>query len=63
MYKRGKPRRTEVSLQFVFWVGPPLLLKDVQSFVFLNGTEDLSVTSNFCCGKTEPRKSHAPPRI
>ena len=50
------------SLQ-VFWVGSPSCLKDVFSFtcqIKLSCNTDLSVTSNFCCSKTEPRKLHTP---
>ena len=50
-------------------VGPPSLLEGVLSRVYyplfflikLSYTAAPSITSNFCCGKTEPRKVHALP--
>ena len=42
-----------------FWVGPPSCLKNVFSFacqIKLSCNTGLSITSNFCCGETEPRK-------
>ena len=58
------------SLHF-FWAGLPSCLEDVFSFacqiklscnltVTLSYNTGLSITSNFCCGKTEQRKLHTP---
>ena len=58
------------SLHF-FWAGPPSCLVDLFSFacqiklscnraVTPSCNTGLSITSKFCCGKTEPRKLHIP---
>ena len=53
------------SLHF-FWVGAPSHLEDTYSFtcqIKLSCNTDPSITSNFCCGKTELRKSQTPPTL
>ena len=47
----------------VFWVGLPSRLKDVFTFacqIKLSCNTGQTVTSNFCCGQTEPRKLQIP---
>ena len=47
----------------VFWVSPLSRLEDVFSFAWqikLSCNIGPSVTSKFCCSKTEPRKLHPP---
>ena len=50
-----------------FWIGPPsrfkdgfLLLAKWNQAVSPSCNSGLSIASNFCCGKTEPRKLHTP---
>ena len=68
MYKRKKSIRIEASLLCIL-VGLPSLLEGVLSRMYyplfflikLNYTTAPPIASNFCCGKTEPRKLHAAP--
>ena len=66
MYKRRKPRRIGASLLFSL-LGPPALRCRGCIFLCLpvkwSCNSGLSVASNFCCGKTEPRRLHTPPTL
>ena len=58
--KRGVRIEPQGSLLFrIFWVSPPSHLEEVFSFacqIKLSCNTGLSITSNFCCGKTKLRK-------
>ena len=61
--KRGAKIEPWGSL-FSLHVCPPSCLRDVVSFacqVKLSCTTGPSITSDFCCGETEPRKLQTPP--
>ena len=65
VYKRRKPRIGASLLSALFG---PLALRS-RGCIFLclsikwSYNTGLSVASNFCCGKTEPRKLHTPPTL
>ena len=62
--KRGAKIEPRVSSLCVFWVGLPSFLQDAFSFacqIKLSHNTGMSVVSNFCCSKTEPRKLDIPP--
>ena len=65
LFEEPKLSSSFSSLHF-FWVGTPSHLEDVYSFtcqIKLSCNTDPSITSNFCCGKTELRKSQTPPTL